>query len=154
MGPDPFGTVTKLHNTDKPCVYTGPGGPSMIRICSLVPNGSTYEGDPKWNRTVPVSNRSRVNRVDPIPNEYEHIRTGVNVACKLHAAFKQSTTPSFASSDPLWRSPEIKTFLSDFSPILCSDQGTGGSNLLYCFSNTELFYTCRLVTMTTTNHDS
>ena len=29
--------------TDKPCIYMGPGG-----------NGSTYEGDPMWNRTVPV----------------------------------------------------------------------------------------------------
>ena len=24
------------------------------RICYLVPNGSIYEGDPMWNRTVPV----------------------------------------------------------------------------------------------------
>ena len=36
----------------------------MVGICYLVPSGSTYEGDPIWNRTVPVSNRSRVNRVD------------------------------------------------------------------------------------------
>ena len=28
--------------TDKPCVYTGPGGSGMDRICYLVPNGSTY----------------------------------------------------------------------------------------------------------------
>ena len=33
-----------------------------------------------WNRTVPVSNRSRVNRVDPIRNGAEHIRSRVNVA--------------------------------------------------------------------------
>ena len=51
--------------TDKPCVYTGSGGSGTDRICYLVPNGSTYEGDPIWNRTVPVSNRSRANRVDP-----------------------------------------------------------------------------------------
>ena len=51
--------------TDKPCVYKGPGGVGMVRICYLVPNGSTYEGDPIWKRTVSVSNRFRVNRVDP-----------------------------------------------------------------------------------------
>ena len=57
--------------TDKPCVYTGPGRSSMDRICYLVPNGSTYEGNPMWNRAIPVSNRSRVNRVDPISNGSE-----------------------------------------------------------------------------------
>ena len=51
--------------TDKSCVYTGPGGSGTNRICYLIPNGSTYEGDPIENRTVPVLNRSRVNRVDP-----------------------------------------------------------------------------------------
>ena len=60
--------------------YTGPGGSGTDRICYLVPNGSTYEGDPMWNRTVPVQNRSNVNRVDPIPNGSEHIRSSVNVA--------------------------------------------------------------------------
>ena len=60
MRPDPFGT-----GTDKPCVHTGPGGSDTDRICSLVPNWSTYEGDPMWNRTVPVYNRSHANRVDP-----------------------------------------------------------------------------------------
>ena len=61
------GSVWNWHeiSTDKPCVYTGPGGSGTDRICYLVPNGSTYEGDLIWNRTVPVSNRSRVNRVDP-----------------------------------------------------------------------------------------
>ena len=49
--------------TDKLCVYTGRGGSGIVWIC--IPNGSTYEGDPIWNCTVPVSNRSRVNRVDP-----------------------------------------------------------------------------------------
>ena len=39
---------------DKPWVYTGPGGSGTDRIGYLVPNGSTYEGDPMWNRTVPV----------------------------------------------------------------------------------------------------
>ena len=63
--------------TDKPCVYTGPGGFGMVWICYLVPNGSTYEGYPIWNRTVPVSNRSSVNRVDPIQNGSEHIRSCV-----------------------------------------------------------------------------
>ena len=38
--------------TDKPCVYTGPGGSGTDRICYLVPNGSTYEGNPIWNPTV------------------------------------------------------------------------------------------------------
>ena len=51
--------------TDKPCVYMRPGGSGTNRICYLVPNGSTCESDPIWNCTVPVSNRSRVNRVDP-----------------------------------------------------------------------------------------
>ena len=52
--------------TDKSCVYTGPPGSGTNRICYLVPNGSTYEGDDSiWNCTVPVPNRSRVNRVDP-----------------------------------------------------------------------------------------
>ena len=51
--------------TDKPCVYTRTGGSGTDRICYLVPNGSTYEGNPIWNPTVPVTNRSRVNRVDP-----------------------------------------------------------------------------------------
>ena len=40
--------------TDKPRVYLGPGGSATDRVCYLVPNGSTYEGDPLWNRTVPV----------------------------------------------------------------------------------------------------
>ena len=31
---------------DKPCVHTGPGGSSTDWICYLVPNGSTYKGDP------------------------------------------------------------------------------------------------------------
>ena len=39
---------------DKPCVYTGPGGSGRDRIRYLVPIRSTYEGDPVWNRTVPV----------------------------------------------------------------------------------------------------
>ena len=51
--------------TDKPCVYMGFGGSGMDRICCLVPDGSTYECDPIWNRTIPVSIRSHVNRVDP-----------------------------------------------------------------------------------------
>ena len=49
----------------KPCVYTGPGGSGKDRIAYLIPNGFTYEGDPIWNRTVPVSNRSHANRADP-----------------------------------------------------------------------------------------
>ena len=65
---------------DKSCVYTGPGGSSTNRICYLVPNGSTYEDDPMSNWAVPVWNRSRVTRVDPIPNGSEHIRSRVNVA--------------------------------------------------------------------------
>ena len=57
----------------------------MDQICYLAPNGFTYERDPIWNRTVPVLNRSRVNRVvgtilDPIPNGSEYIRSRVNVA--------------------------------------------------------------------------
>ena len=40
--------------TVKPCVYMGPGGTGTDRICYLVPNGSTYEGDPMPNCTVSV----------------------------------------------------------------------------------------------------
>ena len=40
--------------THKPCVYMGPGGSGTDQICYLVPNGSTYEGDPMWNHTIPV----------------------------------------------------------------------------------------------------
>ena len=73
--------------TDKPCVYTGPVESGKYRICYLVPNGSTCEGDPIWNCTVPVLNRSRVNRavrttVDPIPKGSEHIGSRVNVALR------------------------------------------------------------------------
>ena len=32
--------------TDKACVYTGPGESGTDRICYLVQNGSTFEGDP------------------------------------------------------------------------------------------------------------
>ena len=48
------GSVWSWHEigTDEPCVYTRPGGSGTDRICSLVPNGSTYEGDPMWDRTV------------------------------------------------------------------------------------------------------
>ena len=55
------GSVSNRYGigTDKPCVYTGPGGSSTDRICSLVPDGSTYEGDSMWTC------RSLVNRVDP-----------------------------------------------------------------------------------------
>ena len=42
------------NDTEKPCVYTGSGGSGTDRLCYLVPNGSTYEGDPMWNRTVSV----------------------------------------------------------------------------------------------------
>ena len=37
----------------------------MDRICFLVSNGSTYEGDPIQNCSVPVSKWSHVNWVDP-----------------------------------------------------------------------------------------
>ena len=82
-----LGTASVLNRheirMDKPCVYTRPGGSGMDRICYLVPNGSTYECDPIWNHTVPGSNRSTVNRVDPIPNGSEHVRSRVNVALVL-----------------------------------------------------------------------
>ena len=45
-----------------------PGRSGTDRICYLIPNVSTYEDDPIWNRTLPVSNLSRVNRVDPYHN--------------------------------------------------------------------------------------
>ena len=61
------GTVWNLCEIgmDKPCVYTKPGGSGTDRICYLIRNGSSYEGDPIRNCTVPVLNRFRVNRVDP-----------------------------------------------------------------------------------------
>ena len=52
------------------CLH-GPGGSCNSRICYLEPNEFTYEGDPTSNGTVLVPNRSRVNRVDPIPNGSE-----------------------------------------------------------------------------------
>ena len=45
MGPDPFGTGMKLVRMS--LVFTRD-------LVDLVPNGSTYEGDPTWNHTVPV----------------------------------------------------------------------------------------------------
>ena len=54
-----------------PCVYTGPGGSGTDQICYLVPNVSTYEGDPIGKRTVPVWNRCRVNRVDPYHSGFD-----------------------------------------------------------------------------------
>ena len=63
----------------------GPAGSDLLSGT----NGSTYEGHPIWNGTVPVSNRSRVNRVHPywirtmvkpIPNGFDHIRSRLNVA--------------------------------------------------------------------------
>ena len=61
------GSIWKRYKIgmDKPCVYTGHGGSSADRICYLVPNESTHEGDTICNRTLPVSNGIRVNRVDP-----------------------------------------------------------------------------------------
>ena len=53
MGPRPVWNRYEI-GTDKPCVYTGSGGSGTDRICYLVPDGSTYKGDPMWNRTVPV----------------------------------------------------------------------------------------------------
>ena len=53
MGRDPFGTGTKLVRMS--FVFTRDlVGSGTDRICYLVPNGSAYEGDPMWNRTVPV----------------------------------------------------------------------------------------------------
>ena len=49
MGPDPFWNRYEI-GTDNPCVYTGPDGSGTGRICYLVPNGSTFESDPMWNR--------------------------------------------------------------------------------------------------------
>ena len=40
--------------TDKPRIYTGPGGSGIERISYLVPNGSTFKGDPIWTGTGPV----------------------------------------------------------------------------------------------------
>ena len=50
------GSIWNRHQIgrDKPCVHTGPGGSVTDRICYLAPKVSTYEGDPMWNRTLPV----------------------------------------------------------------------------------------------------
>ena len=69
--------------TDNPCVYTRHGGSGNERICYLGPNGSTYEGDPIWNSTFPVSSLSRVNRVDPYHNRSDPKRIWTYpIACK------------------------------------------------------------------------
>ena len=65
----------------------GLSGSGTDRIYYLVPSESTYEGDPMWNRIVPVWNRSRVNRVGPIQNGSEEIESLVNVAYVLLGAF-------------------------------------------------------------------
>ena len=57
---DPFWN-RYIIGIDKPCVNTGPWESGTEWICYLVLNGSTYECDPIWNCTVPVSNRSLVN---------------------------------------------------------------------------------------------
>ena len=68
----------------------------MVRICYQVPNGPTYEGNPIWNCTVPVSNRSRVNRVDPYHSGSDPIRIWTYpISCKrsfkLRWLWKHST---------------------------------------------------------------
>ena len=42
MGPDPFGTGTKLVRISLVFTRAGPGGSGTDRICYLVPNESTY----------------------------------------------------------------------------------------------------------------
>ena len=49
IGQDPFGTGTRLVRIS--LVFARD---LVDRICYLVPNGSTYEGYPVWNRTVLV----------------------------------------------------------------------------------------------------
>ena len=53
-GLDPFGTSMKLIWVSFMLEHMGPSGSGMDQICSLVPNGSTYEGDPIRNHTVQV----------------------------------------------------------------------------------------------------
>ena len=73
-GPDPFGTSTKLVRIS--LVFTRDlFGSGTDRICYLLPNGSTYDSDPIRNRTAPVSNRTRVNRVDPYHSGSDPKRT-------------------------------------------------------------------------------
>ena len=62
--PDPFGTGTKLVPIS--LVFTR-GLMNSVRIGSAIwyQMGPLMKEIPKWNRTVPVSNRSRVNRIDP-----------------------------------------------------------------------------------------
>ena len=61
-----------------------------------VTEGCSYKADPIWNRTVPVSNPSGVNRVDQIPNGYEHIRSLVWLLFSLLALFSFSKALNFA----------------------------------------------------------
>ena len=56
-------------------VHTRPGGSVTDRIWYQM--GSLMK---VWNRTVPVSNRPRVNKVDPIPNRSKLICSCINVA--------------------------------------------------------------------------
>ena len=70
-GPDPFGSGTKLVRISLLLTRDLVDPSGTDRIYCLVPNGSTYEGDPIWNRSVPVSNRSHVNRVDTYHSEFD-----------------------------------------------------------------------------------
>ena len=85
--------------TDKPCAYTDLVDP--VRIGSSIwyqMGSSTYEGDPMWNCTVPVQNRSRVNKVGPIPNGLEQIRSCVNVAYVLMAELVRFDWPQVSTN--------------------------------------------------------
>ena len=71
-----------------------------VRICDLVPNGSTYEGVHIWSRIIPVSNWSRVNRV------YLYQGSGI---CRTMWDVKIVHCATWAES---------LIYLSDFSKIL------------------------------------
>ena len=78
-------------------VYTGPDlfgtGTKLVRISLMFAQDlvdTVRIGSAIWYRMGPlmkvqVSNRSRVNRVDPIPNGSEHIRSRVNAALVLRS---------------------------------------------------------------------
>ena len=87
MGTDLFRTDTRLVRIS--LVFTWD---LRIQYGSDLLSGTkrfTYEGDPMWSRTVPVQNRSRVNRVDPIPNGSEHLEyVCVRRFSRIHTVFE------------------------------------------------------------------
>ena len=65
----------------------------MDRICYLVLNGSTYDGDPIWNRTDPASNRSGANRVKSVP-QWIQFQMDLNISHPVQAILGENFSQS------------------------------------------------------------